>query len=130
MWPVLWLGLDFPFRRRWFRKQNPKEVAIDVGSVTAMSLEDICALRAGPDDFPLKRPTSEIMKIYIKLTDLGSFNALFKNENSLGKERPILPEVASNICIERQAFDDVGAASKSHDGCCYCLFEGMKFPAF
>jgi hypothetical protein len=96
MWPVLWLGLDFPFRRWWFRKQNSKEVAFDVGSVTTKSLEDIRGVIEF-DNFPLKRPTSETMKIYIKLTDLGSFNALFKNKNFLGKERPILREVASNI---------------------------------
>jgi hypothetical protein len=83
------LGLDFPFRRRWFREQNPEEVAFDLGSVTTQSGEDKRAV-LGSVDFPLKRRTSETMKIYTKMTDKGSLNALGKDKNALGKERLVL----------------------------------------
>jgi hypothetical protein len=62
MWPVAWVGLDFPSRRWWLRKQNPEEVAFDLGGVTTKSLEDKRAV-LGSVDFPLKRRTSETIKI-------------------------------------------------------------------
>ena len=66
MFSVVWLGLNFPLSRLWFRKQNSKEALIDIGGVTAASFQNIGVV-VGFDDFPLKRMVSATIH-YIRST--------------------------------------------------------------
>ena len=50
---MLWLGFDFPFRRRRLRNQDSEEEVIEMGDVTATGPQYIAFIVF--DDFPLKK---------------------------------------------------------------------------
>ena len=117
---MLRLGLDFPLRRLWFRKQHTKEEPRDIGGVTTTGFQDI-GVFGGFDDFPLKILVSATINVHIqrKLKYRGDFfKVLGQEENPLGKEGHILPDVASDEgAVGRLAFDDVGSTRyERHEG--------------
>src|SRR5258708_16901468 len=64
---MLWLRFNFPDRRLWLRKQNPKEVLGDSGRMTTTSFQDVGAVFEF-GDIPLKRLVSATVKKFdIKL---------------------------------------------------------------